>query len=232
MRRICSRPISELPESEYLATNWRTSPPANSAIVDKMPANALFAGLIHLMLPNARMILCRRNPFDTCFSCYSTLFAGRQNFSYDLQELGRYYRAHDALMAHWRRVLPQENFLTIDYEDVVEDIEGTARRLIAFCGLDWSDECLRFHESTRPVRTASMLQVRKPLYRGSVRRWRPFRAELEPFWTPLPCPFPIERKARAFATAKTPHDVGLPSVAGDDGHSFKLQRGNPHALSE
>ena len=206
---------------EYLARIGEP-PLGKQHIVDKMPANALFAGLIHLMLPNARMILCRRSPFDTCFSCYSTLFAGRQNFSYDLGELGRYYRAHDALMAHWRRVLPQENFLTVDYEDVVEDIEGTARRLIAFCELDWSDECLKFHESTRPVRTASMLQVRKPLYRSSIGRWRPFRAELAPLSRPLPCPFPIEREARAFAAAETPHYVGLPSVARDDGPSFEL----------
>ena len=174
---------------EYLSLIGQ--PPAGKRhIVDKMPANALFAGLIHLVLPNARMILCRRNPFDTCFSCYSTLFAGRQNFSYDLTELGRYYRAHDALMTHWRRVLPQENFLTVDYEDVVEDIEGMARRLIAFCGLDWSDACLKFHESTRPVRTASMLQVRKPLYRSSVGRWRPFRAELAPLFKALALPVP------------------------------------------
>ncbi len=137
-------------------------PDGKQHIVDKMPSNALFAGLIHQALPNARIILCRRNPFDTCFSCYSTLFAGHQNFTYNLDELGRYYRAHDALMAHWRAVLPKENFLEIAYEDVVEDIEGMARRLIAFCGLEWSDDCLRFYESKRPVRTASMLhQVRK-----------------------------------------------------------------------
>jgi hypothetical protein len=163
-------------------------PAGKQHIVDKMPANALFAGLIHLMLPNARMILCQRNPLDTCFSCYSTLFAGRQNFSYDLGELGRYYRAHDALMAHWRRVLPEKNFLAINYEDLVEDIEGVARRLIAFCGLGWSDNCLRFHESTRPVRTASMLQVRKPLYRSSIGRWRPFQAELKPLFEGLALP--------------------------------------------
>jgi len=174
---------------EYLARIGQ--PPARKEhIVDKMPGNALFAGLIHLMLPNARIILCRRNPFDTCFSCYSTLFAGRQNFSYDLRELGRYYRAHDALMTHWRQVLPEENFLAIDYEDVVEDVESAARRLIAFCRLDWSDDCLRFYESTRPVRTASMLQVRKPLYRSSVGRWRPFREELKPLFETLAMPVP------------------------------------------
>jgi tetratricopeptide (TPR) repeat protein len=174
---------------EYLATTGQP-PTGKQHIVDKMPANALFAGLIHLMLPNARMILCQRNPFDTCFSCYSTLFAGRQNFSYDLKELGRYYRAHDALMRHWRRVLPEENFFVVDYEDLVEDIEGVARRLIDFCGLDWSDDCLRFYESTRPVRTASMLQVRKPLYRSSIGRWRPFRAELKPLFETLAVPVP------------------------------------------
>ena len=175
--------------SEYLA-QIGAPPSGKQHIVDKMPANALFAGLIHLMLPNARIVLCRRNPFDTCFSCYSTLFAGRQNITYNLAELGRYYRAHDALMGHWRAVIPEENLLEIDYEDVVEDIEGMARRLIAFCGLEWSDDCLRFYESTRPVRTASMLQVRKPLYRSSVHRWRPFRKDLAPLFDALAMPVP------------------------------------------
>ena len=173
--------------AEYLAQIGRP-PDGKQHIVDKMPSNALFAGLIHQILPNARIILCRRNPFDTCFSCYSTLFAAHQNFTYNLEELGRYYRAHDALMAHWREVLPKENFLEINYEDVVEDIEGMARRLVAFCGLEWSEDCLRFYESKRPVRTASMLQVRKPLYRDSVGRWRQFEAELAPLLVSLAQP--------------------------------------------
>lgn len=170
--------------ADYLARIGKP-PEGKTRIVDKMPSNALFAGLIHRALPEARIVLCRRNPFDTGLSCYSILFSGQQNFTYDLEELGRYYRAQDALMAHWRAVLPEDRFFEIGYEDVVEDLEGWARRLIAFCGLEWSDRCLRFYESERPVRTASVLQVRKPLYRSSVGRWRQYREELAPLFAGL-----------------------------------------------
>ena len=158
--------------------------------VDKMPGNAVMAGLIHCALPNARIILCRRDPFDTCFSCYSRLFTARQGFTYDLSDLGRYFRAHEALMAHWRRVLPADRFLEVVYEDVVADLEGSARNIVAFCGLDWSEDCLNFHELKRPVRTASMFQVRKPLYSSSIGRWRQFRTELAPLFAALDLPVP------------------------------------------
>jgi len=167
-----------------------TPPDGKERTVDKMPSNALFAGLIHRALPNARIVFCQRNPLDTCFSCYTTQFTGQQNFAYDLGEPGRYHRAQDALMAHWRQTIPDANFLEVRYEDVVDDLEGTAKRLVAFCGLEWSADCLRFHESTRPVRTASMLQVRKPLYRNSIDRWRPFRSELGPLFAGLGLPRP------------------------------------------
>jgi tetratricopeptide (TPR) repeat protein len=172
---------------EYLA---RIGPPAPGAlhIVDKMPLNSLYAGMIHLALPGARIIHCRRDPLDTCFSCYSKLFMFGQEFSYDLTELGRYYRAHELLMAHWRAVLPAETFLEIDYESIVDDIESAARRLIAFCGVDWSPTCLRFHETVRTIRTASAAQVRRPLYRNSIGRWREFRAELAPLIAALDAP--------------------------------------------
>ncbi len=149
-------------------------------IVDKMMSNLVYVGLIHLMLPRARIILCRRDPIDTCLSCYSKLFSRGQNFSYDLAELGRYFRMQDRLAAHWRSVLPADIFLEIDYESTVADLEREARRLVAFCGLDWSPQCLAYHQSRRPVRTASMTQVRQPIYRTSVGRWRRFRAELGP----------------------------------------------------
>jgi tetratricopeptide (TPR) repeat protein len=155
-------------------------PARKARIVDKMVTNSLYAGIIRLALPRARIIHCRRNPVDTCLSCYSKLFAAGQEFSYDLAELGRYHRAHDRLMAHWRRVLPAQCLLEVDYEDVVGDLETAARRLIAFCGLRWSSRCLRFHETKRPVRTSSMLQVRKPLYRTSVDRRRHFAEHLAP----------------------------------------------------
>jgi hypothetical protein len=154
--------------------------PAATRIVDKMTHNFFHAGLIHLALPRARIIHCRRNPVDTCFSCFSTLFANGQEFSYDLVELGRYYRAYDFLAQHWRAVLPNDIFLEIDYESVIDNLEAEARRLIAFCDLPWSDACLHFHKTKRPVRTASMTQVRQPLYRTSVGRWRQFRSQLGP----------------------------------------------------
>lgn len=154
-------------------------------VVDKMPSNFLYAGLIRLMLPNARIIHCRRNPVDTCLSCYTKLFTAEQNFAYDLTELGRFYRGYERLMDHWRSVLPADRFIEVQYEDVVEDMEAQARRLIDFCGLDWNKACLSFHKSRRPVRTASVNQVRKPIYRGSVGRWKPYAGHLGPLLAAL-----------------------------------------------
>jgi hypothetical protein len=149
-------------------------------IVDKLPANFLRVGLMHAMLPNARIIHVRRDPLDTCMSCYSLLFAGRQLFSYDLVELGRFYRAYHTLMAHWRSIIPPDRLLEIDYEVMVEDVESTARRLIAHCGLAWDPACLRFYESTSPIRTASKTQVREPVFRTSIGRAERLRPYLAP----------------------------------------------------
>jgi tetratricopeptide (TPR) repeat protein len=154
--------------------------PGKERVVDKMPANFRLAGLIHLMLPNARIIHCRRDPVDTCLSCYAQNFAVGQRFTFDLRELGLYYRAYERLMAHWRTVLPPDRFLEVDYEEVVDDLEGQARRLIAFCGLPWDEACLKFYETRRPVRTASVSQVRQPIYRSSVARWKPYERQLAP----------------------------------------------------
>ncbi len=157
------------------------TPPAGAArVVDKMPLNGLYAGLIALALPGARIICARRDPLDTCLSCYSMLFSTGQDFTYDMYELGRYHRGYSALTNHWRSVMPASSFIEVEYESVVEDLEGAARRLIEFVGLPWSSDCLRFFESTRPVGTASVLQVRRPLYASSVRRSRQFREELGP----------------------------------------------------
>ncbi|UFZ05852.1 tetratricopeptide repeat protein [Bradyrhizobium ontarionense] len=155
-------------------------PPGTVRIVDKMPSNFLFAGLIHLAFPNARLIHVRRNPVDTCLSCYSQLFSEPQPFAYDLAELGRYYRAYEALMDHWRAVLPDGVMLDVTYEDVVRDFEPQARKIVAHCGIDWDDRCLSFHETKRPVNTASLVQVRKPLFTGSVGRWRLYGDRLKP----------------------------------------------------
>ncbi len=139
-------------------------------VVDKMPANFLYAGLIRLMLPDARIIHCRRDPGDTCLSSYSKLFKREQLFSYDQRELGRFHVDCQALMAHWRGVLPASHFIEVQYEDVVDDLEGQARRLVDFLGLDWSPACIKFYRTERAVRTASVNQVREPIYRGSVGR--------------------------------------------------------------
>jgi tetratricopeptide (TPR) repeat protein len=149
-------------------------------IVDKMPGNFMQVGLIRLVLPNARIIHSMRDPLDTCMSCYSKLFNLGQPFSYDLAELGRYYRLYAGTMAHWRSVLPPGSMLDVSYEDVVDDVEGQARRLIEYCGLPWDDRCVSFHKSGAPVRTASAAQVRQPLFRSSLQRWRKYEAHLGP----------------------------------------------------
>ncbi|HZZ60958.1 MAG TPA: sulfotransferase [Roseiarcus sp.] len=149
-------------------------------VVDKMPSNFLYAGFIRLILPDARVIHCRRDPVDTCLSCYTKLFAGDQPFAYDQTELGRFHRAYQALMEHWRATLPASHFLEVDYEAVVDDLEREARRMLDFLGLPWDEACLRFHETERPVRTASVNQVRQPIYRTSAGRWRKHAAELQP----------------------------------------------------
>ena len=159
--------------------------PSAARITDKMPANFHYVGLIHLMLPRARIIHCRRDPADTCLSCYSTHFGGSLRWSYDLQDLGRYYRSYARLMAHWRRVLPPGRMLEVRYEDVIADLEREARRLVEHCGLEWSDACLAFHENQRPVHTASIAQVRRPLYASSVGRWRQYEKHLGPLFDAL-----------------------------------------------
>ena len=149
-------------------------------VVDKLPGNFLRVGLIRLILPHARIIHTMRNPIDTCVSCYSKLFTYGLSFTYDLGELGRYYRAYSELMDHWRAVLPPGAMLDVSYENVVDDLEGQARRLIDFCGLPWNDRCINFHQTRRPVRTASAVQVRQPLFRSSLERWRRYEANLGP----------------------------------------------------
>ena len=156
----------------------RRRDPTAARITDKMPANFLLLGLIRMALPGARIIHVRRDPVDTCMSCYSKLFSGEQNFSYDLGELGRYYRKYAELMAHWRRVLPADAMLEVRYEDVVADLEGQARRLVAHVGLDWDERCLAFHQTRRPVRTASASQVRRPIYTSSKGRSKAYAGHL------------------------------------------------------
>lgn len=165
--------------SEYIARLQRRTPEARR-ITDKMLANFTAVGLIHLMLPNAKIIHVRRNPIDTCLSCFVQLFQGQMEFSYDLSELGRYYVDYERLMEHWREVLPSDAIFEVSYEDIVADQEAQARRLIEHCGLDWNDACLEFYKNKRTVRTASVAQVRQPTYKSSVERWRRYEGFLRP----------------------------------------------------
>jgi tetratricopeptide (TPR) repeat protein len=154
---------------------------AAGRISDKVTSNFRFVGLIHGALPNARIIHTRRDPVDTCLSIFSLLFSGpQQPFSYDLGELGRYYRAYERVMAHWHEVLPPGVMIDVQYEEVVNDLERQARRIVAHCGLEWNDACLEFHKTDRAVRTASHAQVRQPIYRSSIGRPRPPREILQP----------------------------------------------------
>jgi tetratricopeptide (TPR) repeat protein len=146
---------------------------------DKLPNNFSHIGLIHAMLPHATVIDVRRHPMDACFSTFKQYFAQGQNFSYDLEDLGRYYRCYLALMDHWDTVLPGK-VLHVRYEELVRSPDAGIRRLLEHCGLDFEPTCLAFHQTQRPVRTASAEQVRQPIYTSSVGHWRHFEQELEP----------------------------------------------------
>ncbi|HMA50399.1 MAG TPA: sulfotransferase, partial [Magnetospirillaceae bacterium] len=166
----------------------RALAPTATRVTDKLPGNFRHAGAIHLALPKARIIHSRRDPADTCLSCFTKLFRGEQAYTYDLGELGRYYRAYDRLMAHWRAVLPASVFLEVDYEVLVAEPEAQTRRLLAHCGLAWDPACLAFHETRRAVRTASAVQVRQPLYRRSIGRSQFYAPLLAPLLSELESP--------------------------------------------
>jgi hypothetical protein len=147
--------------------------------IDKLPNNFLHTGLIHLILPNARIIDARRHPVGCCFAAFKQHFARGQNYTYDLAELGAYYRAYVDLMAHFDAVLPGRVHRVL-YERMVDDTEGAVRRLLAYCGLGFEPACLRFYENERAVRTASSEQVRSPIYREGVDQWRAYDDWLGP----------------------------------------------------
>jgi tetratricopeptide (TPR) repeat protein len=147
--------------------------------IDKMPNNFSHVGLIHTILPNAIIIDARRHPMDSCFSTFKQHFAEGQSFSYDLDDLGRYYRCYLGLMDHWDAVLPGK-VLQVRYEELVRDPETQIRRLLSHCGLDFEPACLAFHETKRSVRTASAEQVRQPMYTSGIGHWRHFEQELDP----------------------------------------------------
>jgi tetratricopeptide (TPR) repeat protein len=152
--------------------------------IDKMPNNFRHIGLIHLMLPNAKIIDARRQPMACCFSNFKQLFAAGQLFTYSLEDLARYYRMYVALMAHWDVVLPGR-VLRVQYEEVVADLEGSTRRILEFCGLEFERGCIEFHRSRRFVHTASAEQVRQPINRAGIDQWRNFEPWLGPLRTAL-----------------------------------------------
>ena len=147
--------------------------------IDKMPNNFRHIGLIHLILPNARIIDARREPMACCFSNFKQLFASGQEFTYSMDDIARYYRSYVELMRHWDEVLPGRA-LRVQHEDVVEDLEGNVRRLLEFCGLDFEPACLEFYKNERSVRTASSEQVRRPIFKEGLDQWRNFAPWLEP----------------------------------------------------
>ncbi len=168
------RPLGE----QYLATTrvYRTGKPF---FIDKMPNNFRHLGLIHLMLPNARIIDARREPMACCFSNLKQLFANGQEFTYSIEDIARYYRTYLELMRHWDEVLPGR-ILRVQHEDVVDDLEGNVRRILNFCGLEFEPECIEFHKTERSVRTASSEQVRQPIFREGLDQWANFEPWLEP----------------------------------------------------
>jgi hypothetical protein len=147
--------------------------------IDKMPNNFPYIGFIQLALPNARIIDARRHPLGCCFSVFKQHFARGQNFAYDLGDLGRYYRDYVELMAHFDEVLPGRVHRVI-YERLIDDTEAQVRRLLEYCGLPFEEQCLRFYENDRAVRTASSEQVRQPIFRDALDHWRHFEAWLGP----------------------------------------------------
>jgi tetratricopeptide (TPR) repeat protein len=165
----------------YRSTKAGAPPPF---FIDKMPNNFRHIGLIHLMLPNARIIDARREPMACCFSNFKQLFANGQEFTYGIEDIARYYRTYLEIMSHWEQVLPGR-ILRVQHEDVVDDLEGSVRRLLDFCGLEFEPQCVAFHETKRSVRTASSEQVRQSIYRDGVDHWRNFEPWLGPLKSAL-----------------------------------------------
>jgi len=162
----------------YLA-DTRVYRAGKARFIDKMPNNFRHIGLIHLILPNARIIDARREPLACCFSNFKQLFAAGQEFTYSLEDIGRYYRSYVALMQHWDAVLPGR-VLRVQHEDVVADLEGNVRRMLEFCGLPFEAQCVEFYKTERSVRTASSEQVRQPIFKESLDQWRHFEPWLDP----------------------------------------------------
>lgn len=153
--------------------------PDSRFIVNKMLDNYKYIGLIKLILPNAKVIHCKRDPVDTCFSIFKNYFVGTHPYAYDLVELGQYYKLYSRLMDHWYQVIP-DFIYDIEYEEMISDQAGQTKALLDYCGLEWDDACLEFYKLDRPVKTVSSAQVRKPIYADSVQLWKHYEKQLAP----------------------------------------------------
>ena len=162
----------------YLYYSERNRPQKLPRFTDKMPSNFTFVGFIQLILPNAKIVDARRQPLDACIANFRQLYAEGKNHTYDLNECAEYFLEYVRLMAHWDDVLP-DRVLRVQYEDVINDVEGQARRLLDYCELPWEDACLKFYETSRPVNTASMEQVRAPIYKDAVGFWKNYEKHLD-----------------------------------------------------
>lgn len=168
----------------YLAALKELGWAGEGRVIDKMLGNFVNVGPIHLTFPNATIVHSMRDPVDTCFSCFRHLFKDRNETTYDLAAMGRYYVLYRSLMDYWESVLPGR-VIHVQHEELLADPEARIRALIAACGLPWDDACLRFHENTRAVRTSSASQVRRPLFKSSMARWKPYERHLTPLFEAL-----------------------------------------------
>jgi hypothetical protein len=177
---------------DYLSLLRGIAPDAKR-VTDKLPDNFLRAGIIHAVFPRARIIHCRRHPVDTSLSIYFANFNQEHDYAYDRDSIAAYYEHYLLLMAHWRKVLPPERFLEVDYERLIANTEQVTRALIAFCGLDWNASCLRHEDNRRTIRTLSVWQARQPIYKRSVARWQRYEPWLGELRRLMPGPAELKR---------------------------------------
>ncbi len=156
------------------------APKGTKRIIDKTPINFAWLGYLHLILPNATIIHSRRHPVETCLSAYRIHFAKGQYWSDDLRTMGKFYRIYTELMQYWKNILPEGTILDVRYEDVVGDLEGESKKMAEHIGMEWDASCLNFNKSKRVVRTASVSQVRQPIYTSSINRWHKYEPYLKP----------------------------------------------------
>ena len=175
---VCDASVARRFFVEYLEELGNYSLVANR-ITDKNTGNFLRIGFIRTLFPRARIIHCKRDALDTCTSAFFVNFVSGNSYSFDLVDLGRYYLDYERLMAHWRSLFPSE-ILDVQYEELLADQEIVSRQLVEHLGLEWEETCLEFHRNNRPVRTASNVQVRKPIYTSSIDRWKRYEKHLVP----------------------------------------------------